>query len=350
MAGSIQRIGAMVERRPDANKTKEHSEPASGPESLTERFAFTARHSDAINERIERVSDEVATRRTRWYGRIIQNYLNDDPDRLATFIAFNAMFAFMPVILTLAIGVALLLQLFTSADGFAEHEYTLNLPEVIADPVKQIMLQSSEGLLGVGVVTVVVLFWGGTRLYNSLDLAFAHIYRTKRRFWIKRKLFGMVIVPTLALTLVLTALVLPLILALVLIPLGALFDVVPGVGAYLPAILLLYVIGFAMLSVAYKAIPTHSPSFRSALPGAAVAALLFMLLALISPIYLRFFGGYNLYGAVFGLILTMMFWFYIAAQIIIIGAEINAYLEGRRDEDGHAEVAEEPAPQGRSRT
>jgi len=310
-----------------------------GIDPLVERFDFAARHAEAVNERLQRVSDEVETRRVRWYGQIIQNYLDDEPDKLATFIAFNAMFAFMPVILTLAIGLAMLLQLVTSPDEFSSNEMTLELPEIIADPVNQIMLQSSQGLLGVGLVTLVVLFWGGTRLYNSLDLAFAQIYRTRRRVWVKRKMVGMIMVPALALTLVVAALVLPLVLALILIPLGEVVDVVPGLSVYITAIVVLYICGFIMMSIAYKAIPVHSPSLRSSVPGAATAAFLFMVLALVSPLYLRFFGGYNLYGAVFGLILTMMFWFYLAAQIIIIGAEINAYLEGRRGDAGSNDAA-----------
>ncbi len=48
----------------------------------------------------------------------------------------------------------------------------------------------------------------------------------------------------------------------------------------------------------------------------------------IFPVYRRLLGGHSVYGAVFGLILTMMFWFYLAAKFII-RAEINAYREGR---------------------
>ncbi len=300
--------------------------------ALSERFDIAARPAEAVNERIEVLSEEMRMRKGRWYGRLFQNYISDDPDGLATFIAFNAMFAFMPVILTLAIILALVLRLFTTADEVASNELTLELPMAISEPVRQVMVQSSEGILGIGIVTLAVLFWGGTRFYNSLDLAFARIYRTQRRPWVTRKLAGMIMVPLLSFAIVLSALIVPAVVSLLLLPLAALADFGPSLSFYVGAVLIFYTFGFLMMILAYKMIPVHSPTFRAALPGAAVAALLFMLLALSFPIYLRYFDSYSIYGAVFGLILAMMLWFYLAAQTIVIGAEINAFFEGRRSD------------------
>ncbi len=296
-----------------------------------DKFDVVAAHSDHINERIRLITGEVERRQGAWYSRLLQNYFEDDPDGLATFIAFNAMFSFMPILMALAVIITLLFKTFgIFEDQVAENFLTGTVPDPIADPINEIMSQSSEGLVGIGLITIVVLFWGGTRLYNSLDRAFARIYLTPRRPWVTRKAVGMIMVPVLALTIVIATLITSMILGLLFLPIDSWVETDIGIQNYVLLVASIYVLAFIMMMMAYTIVPVHRPGFRHALPGAAIAALALMLLSTIFPIYLTFFDTYSLYGAVFGFILTMMLWFYLASQIIVIGAEINAFREGRR--------------------
>ncbi len=77
---------------------------------------------------------------------------------MATFIASNAMLAFMPAVLSMAIGFALLLNWVSSAEEVANGQLIVDLPTPIAEPVEKIMFQSTQGLVSAVVVTLGVLF------------------------------------------------------------------------------------------------------------------------------------------------------------------------------------------------
>lgn len=93
-----------------------------------------------------------------------------------------------------------------------------------------------------------------------------------------------------------------------------------------PVLTLVALVGFAFL---YRYAADRAPltSFRAVLPGAAAAAVTWVLLCAVYSAYVQYFTSYSAtYGAVTGVI-VLQFWLYLSALILVYGAELNAELE-----------------------
>ncbi len=99
-----------------------------------------------------------------------------------------------------------------------------------------------------------------------------------------------------------------------------------------------YVLTLGMLWQLYHFVPRPRTPKRSALVGAAVAAVLFELAKNGFALYARYVGDFDRYadasvdglgglGGVFGLILAFVFWVYLSGLILIIGAIVTSLHE-----------------------
>jgi membrane protein len=83
------------------------------------------------------------------------------------------------------------------------------------------------------------------------------------------------------------------------------------------------------LAFLYRYSPERSPlpSVRSVLPGAALAAICWVLLCASYSIYVQYFTSFSsTYGALTGVI-VLQFWLYVSSLLVVYGAELNAELE-----------------------
>jgi membrane protein len=85
----------------------------------------------------------------------------------------------------------------------------------------------------------------------------------------------------------------------------------------------------AMFLAVYRVVPNARLALADVWPGAAVAGVLFLLLNQAFPLYFRFLGGGYVAYKTLGLFLLLMTWFYCLALILVVGAELNAFLAGR---------------------
>ena len=71
-------------------------------------------------------------------------------------------------------------------------------------------------------------------------------------------------------------------------------------------------------------------SWRASLPGATVATLLWFVTTLAFGLYVTRFANYSqVYGSL-GAAIALMFWLYIIALCVLVGAEFNAQLRAER--------------------
>ena len=88
-----------------------------------------------------------------------------------------------------------------------------------------------------------------------------------------------------------------------------------------------YIILFFIFWLMYKYVPNHKVQFKTQIPGALFAALGWFLLSYIFSIYLRIFINFSaVYGNLTSLILLML-WVYWCMFIILVGAEINSWID-----------------------
>jgi uncharacterized BrkB/YihY/UPF0761 family membrane protein len=85
---------------------------------------------------------------------------------------------------------------------------------------------------------------------------------------------------------------------------------------------------FLLLLTAYTSVTPGGVRFRSAWPGALLAACLAQLYLLIFPFYVRNVLHPDHFGTVAGFVLVILVFFFAYALFIVIGAEVVAYREG----------------------
>jgi len=102
------------------------------------------------------------------------------------------------------------------------------------------------------------------------------------------------------------------------------------------------VISFIAFAFLYWIIPATRVRLKDVLLGAALAAFLFEAAKLGFSIYLENFSNYNVVFGSLGAVVAFLFWVYISANIMLLGAEVSAeYPRVMRGDYDVAEVKEE---------
>lgn len=87
---------------------------------------------------------------------------------------------------------------------------------------------------------------------------------------------------------------------------------------------------FTMFLILYKFIPRQKFSIKSQIPGAIFSSISWIVTSYIFSIYVNILKGFsNTYGSLTSIILIMM-WVYVCMYIILLGAEINMYIQETR--------------------
>lgn len=275
-------------------------------------------------------------RRGYAFARLVAGeWSKDRVGGLAAEIAFFALLGFFPAVVALAAALG-------SADALVGDNTAADVENWLVDQmvnvfggdnsleatVEDLFRGGNGGALTIGaVIAIYAASRGFTAVVRALDVAYDHDHL---RGWLSTRLVG------LGLTLLTVAVAA---VVLVLIVVGPLFgggsDIADelGVGSWLatlwtwlrwPVVFLVFV-GWA--ATVYHVAPNHSTPWRSELPGAVIASLWWSAVSLGFSSYLSFASsGAN---AVFGLLggaISLLFWLYLMAMGLLLGAEINSLL------------------------
>ena len=282
----------------------------------------------------------------------------DQVPLLAAGVAFYTLLALFPAIIAGVSIYGLVADPQTVRDQINQLAESLS-PEtakLIGQQVQQVT-SGAGGALGVAtVIGILTALWsassGMKALITGVNLAYDE--PEGRKFV---KLRGLSILMTLG-AMVLLAVALALIVGFPAVP-----DSWPTVLQWTAAILrfvLLAVLLMAGLAALYRYAPDRDkPKWGWSSPGSVVATVLWVLASVGFSIYVNAFGNYNkTYGALAGVII-LMFWLYLTAFVVLVGAELNAEMElqtakdttagpeqplGERDAHAADHVAEAQAP------
>jgi membrane protein len=287
-------------------------------------------------------------------GRVIRKFLEDQAPNWAALIAWNALFATFPIVLFAASLLGFALRLFGEANDAVYKTIFSVIPNDTGqqnEVIKAVSgVKSQSGILFV--VGLIGLLWGGAALFGAIEQAFAVIYHTKPRDFIRSRLiaFGMVFLFTVLVGIaVATSSILP---ALKNIPDIPLF-LYSGAAAVILQMIVGVAAGFLLFGSIYYVSPNRKQQLHKVVPGALVAGILFELVTLLFPLYLSINRGINQYGATFGLLFLLMTFFFFLGLITMIGVEVNSViypvpidLPGK---DGHAVAPPQSGPGGERR-
>jgi len=269
---------------------------------------------------------------------LVTKFFADRGTHLAAMVAYFALLSFVPLVF---IALSLLgLAHRADASDFLVRELSRAFPGSSLESILTLVHRVQDNAATLGIIGAVALLWSSTSLFSALESAFNIVYgRPNRRFLHGKGLAATVMVGSLV----------TLFASLVVGALGveALRQYAPdfvshGVVAYALSIALSLLGVFVFLFAVYRVLPNVRMTARSALPGAVAAAIVLEASFQVLPVFVRF-ADVNVTLRVLGGPAILLLWLYVMANIIVLGAELNWWVEQRR---GAVTSPAEPSPPG----
>lgn len=163
------------------------------------------------------------------------------------------------------------------------------------------------------------LIWSASGIFATMEFALTQIFGTRQRGMIRQKLMGFVMMLVLVVALGITV---------------AANAAAGYLSPYIPyAWVLSFVIGAAVMVVLlvllYRFVPNRTFTLLEVFPGALLAGVLIEALSFMFPLYTRFAGSLNTYGAQFGLFFLLATWLYLLSELLLLGAVYNRFRLGQ---------------------
>jgi membrane protein len=246
--------------------------------------------------------------------RVLAAYGQSQASNYASALAFACMLAMFPLIL----GVLSLIG-FAIRDPALEARAQALIIQVFPSTAQPQLLDAIHGVRQsagwLGLLSVAGLLWSAGSIFGTMEFALTQIFGTKQRDMVRQKLMGLVMMVLLVVAVGMTVAANAI---------AALFPLAWVTG---------FIIGSAvmvgLLSLLYRFVPNRSFEVRDVFPGALLAGILIEVFSLGFPLYVRLAGGFNTYGAQFGLFFLLAAWFYIVSELILLGAVFNQFRLGR---------------------
>jgi membrane protein len=262
-----------------------------------------------------------------FFTALKNEWKNDNVSLVAGALTFFAVLALFPFLLFLVALAGLIIDP-KQAEALVQ-ELGRVAPEAVTQIVGQrlhdLATSNSVGLLTVGGLGAI---WAASNGIVKLMEVFNTAYDVKesRPFW---KVRGLAILMTLA------AAVLSIVAALGMVAVPAFAKMLGEPLGTVVLVLRWPVAGLLIMFVwalLYYFCPDVKQNFRFITPGSVVGVIIWLVASWGFSLYVRNFGNYDAtYGALGGVI-VMLLWMWISAQVLMLGAEINAILEHRSPE------------------
>ncbi|MGE5226402.1 MAG: YihY/virulence factor BrkB family protein [Planctomycetaceae bacterium] len=258
-----------------------------------------------------------AQRRRAWTAfplAVVKKFGDDAAGSLAALVAYYGFFSVFPLLLVL---VTLLGAVLSHDPGLRERVLSSAIGQF---PVVGTELQRNVGAIrGSGLTLAVGLVgavWAGTAVVNAFAHAMDEVWNVPRRargpFWKARAraVVGLVILGvSVGLSAALSAVAAGLAPSLL------------GAGL---ALVLAAAIAAAAIAAGFRALTAEALTWRDVAPGAAIGGLAWVALQAIGVWFVRrqIAGASDVFG-VFAIVLGMLSWLYLAAQVLLFSAEVN---------------------------
>ena len=205
------------------------------------------------------------------------------------------------------------------------------VPENLQGFVLNIVAEVFSKSAAVLPLSALVALWSSGKGMQALINGLNTIYHVKEtRNWLVNRIYSMFYM---------FLFVLALIASLLLLVMGNRIHVlisgyVPFPGNMIGRILgaktfLVFVMLFLVFLVLYRYLPNRRASLKSQVPGAFLTAVAWSVFSYLFSLYFTFFPDFSImYGSLSTLILVMV-WLYFCMNLLLYGAEINAYFESQ---------------------
>jgi membrane protein len=254
----------------------------------------------------------------------------------AAAIAYYAIFSLFPLAI---FAVTLAGYLFLTGDTARQEEVIDSLMEALplseesgrAD-LREALTAVSQGRGGLGLIGLLGAAYSASALFGAVRTSLNTVFKVEQqRPLIQGKLLDLGMVFALG-TLLLLSMALTAVIAAMQTQSERIFGEEIGALAKFGLSLAYFfapgIVSFGVFAFVYKIIPHAELNWRDAIPGALLAAIGFEALKIGFAQYVAHFGNYDAVYGTLGFVIVFMFFAYLSAQIMLLGAELTkAYVE-----------------------
>ena len=255
-------------------------------------------------------------------GLFLKKAMDDQAPNLAALLAWGTLSAILPLLL----GVLSVAGLFLRDPQRLDQVYgavLTSLPSAAAGPITSVLDSMRQGSAApVGVVAIVLLLVTGSSFFSNMASVFDQIYHVQGRNMIIERAIALVML------LITAALV---VLSTFAAGLASVVNGIPGVLPIGPVLAQVVAWSISIVSVfllfllLFRVLPNVKHRWREVVPGALASSVLLLVVTQVFPIYVTLFPPNHAYAA-FGVFLLFTFYLYIVGMVIVLGAELNAFM------------------------
>ncbi len=265
----------------------------------------------------------------------VKDFYHDQGPKWAAAVAYYALLSAFPLLLATASLAAYFVEPAWAVDQLTPviDEY---LPQA-AGQVESIVKGALEARGAIGLVSFLSLLWTGTRVFGAVTVALNIAAGVEDQYGpVKRFGWEILMLLTVGLVFVLAFAGQPSVRLLWQV-LGREVGTVAFqlVNEVLPIVLL-----SAAFLLAYRFVPRSRPDWPSALVGASIATILFLVARSLFFYYLGRLGDYDQIYGILATAIVLQVWAWLVANILILGGEISAHTQEMLIEGKPAEEVE----------
>ena len=248
--------------------------------------------------------------------RIVSKFLADRGTHLAAMIAYFALLSFVPL-LFLALSLTALAGQQTESSYLVE-ELRRAFPASSVDRLLDVVRSIQDQATSIGIIGGIALLWGALGFFSVLESAFNIVYGFPNRSFIRQKLLVLVLVAG-----SLAVLFIALVVGSVGVDLIHNTGVAGGVLSYVYALALSTLLIFGLVWTLYNLLTNAALTWKETFPGAVFATLLLQASFQLLPLFVRLTSGDLVTLQAFGGLVLLLFWLYLMANVLVLGAEVN---------------------------
>ena len=266
---------------------------------------------------------DAAQQRHRWLAipmAVVKKFGDDQGGNLAALVAYYAFFSLFPLLLVLVTILGYVLQGDPSTQESIRNSVLAQFPIIGSDISKNIhQIHGHVIALVIGIVTSLLAGLGVTSAaQNAMDRIWAVPFKDRPNF-LHSRLRGLALLMSLGVMFLLATLASGLVT-------GGLGGPLAKVGG----ILLSVVLNVGLFLAAFRFMTVPTVKTRDLRVGVLVAAIAWTILQVIGGIYIGhvFKHSTSTYGF-FGIVIALLVWLHLGAQITLYAAEVNVVLARR---------------------
>jgi membrane protein len=256
-------------------------------------------------------------------GQFLKKVRDDRFTNLAILLAWGTLNTLFPLVL----GMLAISGFVLRDPGRLEQlsgSLTSLAPGQAATTLRDILSSTRDSAGAASIISVLLLLFSGSNFFANMQMVFNLAYHVEDRNIILQRVLAIIMLLIVTALLLVSTTAYGLGNAIGSLPIAVPVGPVLGRAVGWSVSIISAIVMFLLL---YKILPNKPQGWGQTLPGALLATVLFFIILQLFPLYLALFGkGFQAYAA-FGVFLLLMFWVYLLGIVLVLGAELNAFLE-----------------------